>query len=635
MKTILLFSALQANAAAPPAALPVAAREEVIVVTATRAETPVSKVGSSVTVIDDKEIERSQENFVSELLTQIPGVSFSRNGGVGGLTSVRIRGAEAEQTALLIDGIKINDPSSPGGGFNFANLLTRGIQRIEVLRGPQSTLWGSQAIGGVVNVITAAPGAERTSFSVEGGSRDTAQLRGETAGKTGRLGYVLGGGYFRTDGVSALSKAFGGTEPDGYRNYGANGRLTYDISDSVDVDIRGWFSAGRNEFDVAPRDTADFGKTREVIGYAGLNARAFDGRLRNRFSAALTRTKRDNFNPTLAVPRTFDALGRNKRFEYQGQADLGEGIEAVFGAETEQQEFRSLSPTVKNPNPAPAVGEAKLNSIYGQLQAEPLDGLTLTGGVRRDEHSRFGGATTGRVTAAFTPDQGRTVARTSYGTGFKAPTLFQLLSDFGNLELNPERGRGWDAGIERSFAGERVKIAATYFGRRSDNLIEFVSCFRSSDLRCRTRPQGFYDNVRRTKVRGVEFSAAAQPLRNLLVRGQYTLTDAENASPGTAEFGKRLARRPKHSGFAELVYSLPMGIEGSVAVTVAGASFDDALNRNRLDDYTLVDARLRYHVTERLQLFGRVENVFDEVYETTRRFGSPGRGAFVGASLGF
>ncbi len=634
MKSALLLSALQASAAPPPAALPVAA-PEVIVVTATRSETPLSQVGSSVTVIDDEEIERSQENFVSELLAQVPGVSFTRNGGVGGLTAVRIRGAEAEQTVLLIDGIKLNDPSSAGGGFNFANLLTRGIERIEVLRGPQSTLWGSQAIGGVINVITAAPGAERFDFSFEGGSRGTAQVRSEAAGKTGRLGYVLGGGYFWTSGVSALAEAFGGTEPDSYRNYGANGRLTYDISDNVDVDIRGWFSAGRNEFDQPPRDSADFGKTREAIGYAGLNVRAFDGRLRNRFSAALTRTKRDNFNLTLAVPRTFDALGRNERFEYQGQADLGDGLEAVFGAETEQQDFRSLSPTVRNPNPTPAVGKARLNSVYGQLQAEPLAGLTLTGGVRQDDHSRFGGATTGRVTAAFTPDQGRTVARASYGTGFKAPTLFQLLSDFGNTELDPERGRGWDAGIERSFAGDRVKIAATYFGRRSENLIEFVSCFRNSDVRCRARPQGFFDNIRRTKVEGLELSAAAQPLRNLLVRGHYTLTDSENASSGTATFGNQLPRRPKHTGFAELVYTSPIGLEGSVAVTRAGASFDDALNRNRLDDYMLVDVRLRYQLTERLHLFGRVENVFDEVYETARRFGSLGRGAFVGASAGF
>ncbi len=634
MKTALLLSAFQLSAA-PPAPQPPQAPSETIVVTATRSETPLGRVGSSVTVIDRQEIERSQEVLVSDLLTQSPGVSFSRNGGIGGLTSVRIRGAEAEQTVLLIDGIKLNDPSSAGGGFNFAHLLTRGIERIEVLRGPQSTLWGSQAIGGVVNVITRAPGADRADLSVEGGSRGTAQVRGEVSGKSGRLGYVLGGGYFRTNGISAFARALGGIERDGYRNLGANARLTYQISDAVDVDVRGWFSRGRNEFDQPTRDTADFGKNRDIVGYAGLNVRAFGGRLRNRFSTSLTRTKRDQFNLDLAVPRTFDADGRNDRLEYQGQAELLRGLSAVFGAETERQEFRSASPTVRNPNPAPTTGKVRLNSVFAELQAQPLPGVSLTGGLRQDDHSRFGGATTGRATAALTPDDGRTVARASYGTGFKAPTLFQLLSQFGNIDLQPERGRGWDAGIERSFAGDRLRLGATYFGRRSTDLIEFVSCFRNRDVRCRTRPQGFFDNIRRTKVEGLELSAAVLPMERLLLRGHYTLTDAENASRGTANFGKQLPRRPKHNGFAELVYSPIDRLETSVAVTRSGASFDDAANLNRLDDYTLVDVRLRYTLSQSAEIFGRVENLFDETYETTRRFGSPGRGAFVGARLGF
>ncbi len=633
MKTIFLFTALQLGAGQSPAVEPHDA-SEAIVVTATRSETPVAKVGSSVSIIDREEIERSQEVLVSDLLAQVPGVSFSRNGGIGGLTSVRIRGAEAEHTVLLIDGIKLNDPSSPGGGFNFANLLTRGIERIEVLRGPQSTLWGSQAIGGVVNVITTGPGADRVDASVEGGSRGTAQVRSEVSGTSGRLGYVLGGGYFRTNGVSAFAKSLGGTERDGYRNFGSNGRLTYRISDDVDLDLRGWFTRSRNEFDAITRDSADFGKNREMVGYAGLNVRTFGGRLRNRFSTSLTRTDRDNFNPDLVPVRTFDAEGRNDRLEYQGQADLGRGLSAVFGAETERQEFRSASPTRTNPNPTPATGKVRLNSVFAQLQAEPVAGLNLTGGVRQDDHSRFGGATTGRATMAFTPDNGRTVVRMSYGSGFKAPTLFQLLSQFGNLDLEPERGRGWDAGLERSFAGNRLKLAATYFGRRSTDLIEFVSCFRNTDPRCRTRPLGFFENIRATKVEGLELSGAVQPMQALSIRAHYTLSDAKNASRGTPNFGNQLPRRPKHSGFAEVAYSVG-ALEGSLALTRAGASFDDAANRNRLDDYTLVDLRLRYALKEGLDLFGRVENVFDETYETTRRFGSPGRGAFVGANLGF
>lgn len=609
-------------------------RDDEIVVTATRTETPLDKIGSSVTVLDRETIARSQEEVVSDLLVQVPGVSFSRNGGIGGATSVRIRGAEADQTVLLIDGIKLNDPSTPGGGFNFANLATRNIDRIEVLRGPQSTLWGSQAIGGVVNVITTPPGEDRIDLTVEGGSRGTAQARGGVSGRTGRLGYAAAGGYFRTDGISAFAKTLGGRERDGYRNAGANGRLTYDLTDDVGVDVRGWYSRGRNKFDSPPRDTADVGKTREAIGYAAVRAGAFGGGLRNRVLASLTRTKRDNFNPDLPVQRTFDALGRNDRLEYQGEADIARGVSAVFGAETERQRFRTASPTAADPNPAPLRGKIRLNSVYGQLAAEPVAGLSLTAGIRQDDHSLFGDATTGRVTGAYTPDGGGLVARASYGTGFKAPTLFQLLSQFGNPDLDPERGRGWDVSLEQNLAGDRLTFGVTYFGRRSTDLIDFVSCFRNADPRCRTQPNGFYENISRTKVKGLEVFATAQPLRDLILRGHYTLTNADNASNGAAKFGNTLPRRPRHLAFGEATYRLPFGLEASAAVTRTGASFDDAANNNRLDDYTLVDVRLRYAVTRSLQLFGRVDNVFDEGYETTRRYGSPGRGAFVGVSMG-
>jgi vitamin B12 transporter len=212
--------------------------------------------------------------------------------------------------------------------------------------------------------------------------------------------------------------------------------------------------------------------------------------------------------------------------------------------------------------------------------------------------------------------------------------LFQLLSQFGNPDLNPERGRGWDVGLEQNLLGNRLTFGAAYFGRRSTNLIEFVSCFRNADPRCRTRPSGFYENISRTDVQGLEVFANARPLERLVLRGHYTLTEAENASTGTANVGKTLPRRPRHLAFAEAAYTFPFGLEGSAAITRTGASFDDAANTNRLDDYTLVDVRLRFALTSGVQIFGRVDNLFDESYETTRRYGSPGRGAFVGWSLG-
>ena len=194
-----------------------------ILVTAARAAQFPEEVGQAVTVIDRDLLLQHQTVIVSDLLAQTPGVTVTRNGGVGGFTGVRIRGAEAEQTLVLIDGVRINDPSSPGGGFDFANLLADNVERIEVLRGPNSVPWGSQAIGGVVNVVSARPSfAPSLSARVEGGSFGTAQAVANASGTLGRVAASLGAGDFTTDGIS---QAATGTERDGYEHLGANGRV--------------------------------------------------------------------------------------------------------------------------------------------------------------------------------------------------------------------------------------------------------------------------------------------------------------------------------------------------------------------------------------------------------------------------
>jgi len=265
-------------------------------------------------------------------------VSITRNGGIGGTTSVFIRGAESDQTVALIDGIKLNDPASPGGGFNFGNLLTGNIERIEVLRGPSSVLWGSQAIGGVVSMITRRP-TEQLSVNLRGeyGYRNTGQIVGNIAGKTGPLSVSAGAGWFRTDGISAFSEARGGVERDGYENFGANANLNVALADWLSVDARGWYSNGRVNIDGFPPPTFAFGdvneesRTREFVGYTGLNATLFDGRFRNRLGFAYTDTRRRNVSLAGTPTETFAANGRNERFEYQGTFDFAEGWQATGG----------------------------------------------------------------------------------------------------------------------------------------------------------------------------------------------------------------------------------------------------------------------------------------------------------------
>jgi vitamin B12 transporter len=258
-----------------------------VVVTATGVEQPVGQIGQAVTIIDRAEIERRQTISISDLLGTTPGITVSRNGGFGGFTSLRIRGAEAEQTLTLIDGVRVNDPSSPGGGFDFGNLLAGSVERIEVLRGPNSVAWGSQAIGGVVNIVTATPTEGlKGRGSVEYGSNDTVFANAGVSGGKGPVTASLTGGYLRSDGISAAAS---GTEPDGYRQYGGTGSVGIAFTDEIGLDLRGYYAHSRLSLDGYPppdylsfQDTAEYSTAQEIYGYAGLHANLLDGRFKNR-----------------------------------------------------------------------------------------------------------------------------------------------------------------------------------------------------------------------------------------------------------------------------------------------------------------------------------------------------------------
>ncbi|MGC6401067.1 TonB-dependent receptor plug domain-containing protein [Sphingomonas sp. FW199] len=609
----------------------------VIVVTANRGAQPIDRVGQSVTVIDDAELTRRQTQTVADVLRTVPGVSIVRNGGIGASTGVFIRGADSDQTVALIDGVKLNDPSSPGGGFNFGNLLVGNIERIEVLRGPSSVLWGSQAIGGVVNMITRAP-TEALTVNARGeyGWRDTGQVVGNIAGKLGPLSASAGGGWFRTDGISAFSEARGGTERDGYENLGANANLNLALAEGVSVDARGWYSDGRVNIDgFAPPafafgDVNEEARTREFVGYTGLNAALFKGRFRNRLGYAYTDTRRRNISLDEPETETFAAHGRNERFEYQGVLDIAAGLQATAGAERETSRFSSSS------FGAPAtVGRARIDSVYGQIVASPVGRLTLTGGVRHDDHNRFGGATTFGGSGVLVVAETGTTIRASYAEGFKAPSLYQLQSDFGNQLLRPERSKGWDAGVTQSLVEDALQASATYFKRDSTDLIAFISCTAPLTGICANRPSGTYDNVARARAEGVEIGVTMQPVEALRFQANYTYTDATNRSPGDANFGRQLVRRPQHSVTALVDYRWPFGLETGATVTHVGSTFDNASNSRVVEGYVLADLRAAMPLTERIQVYGRVENLFDERYETIFRYGTPGRAGYVGVRLSY
>jgi len=601
-----------------------------VIVTATRSPQAAEKIGASATVLDLPAIEASQAVDIAGLLSTTPGVNFTRTGGFGMATTVNIRGAEGQHTVVLIDGVKLNDPSSTQGGFNFGNLLVGDVSRIEVLRGAQSTLWGSQAVGGVVNIVTAEPTKllEGT-VDIEGGSRGTSYLRAGIGGAGDRLVWRLAASTYATDGYSSYRY---GTEDDGYTNKGVSGRVRFNITDDVSLEARAVWSDGENDFDGFGVDSTEYGTTEELVVYAGLNFALLDGRLKNRIGYGYTDTDRQNLNPDDPfTPKTFDAQGENRRWEYQGSFAINDGWTAVFGAESEDAEMTAWSPY----SVAADTGKTGVDSVYGQLQGEVLTGLTLTGGLRHDSHDAYGEHTLGSLAAAWVLNDGNTILRASFAQGFRAPGLYELYSEYGNTALQPEEFDSWDAGVEQRLFDGKAKVSATYFRREADNEIRYYSCFGSTAPLCfpgGVFRYGYYDNIQKTETQGVEL-AGDTSFDRLILSANYTWTDAQNAS-GVNE-GNQLSRRPEHMGNLLLGWRWNDRFDTTAAVRYVGESFVNEANTATVDAWTVVDLRASWQATDSVELYGRVENLFDEDYEIVRDYGTAGRGAFVGLRARF
>jgi len=622
-----------------------------VVVVANRAVEQLDKVGQSVTVLTLPQIQADQEPVVSDLLARTAGITVTRNGGVGGITALNIRGASTDQTEVLIDGVKLDDPSSPAGGYDFSDLLVGDVSRIEVLRGPQSTLYGSDAIGGVVNIVTADPTRPfQGDAQVEGGSYDTVYAKVGVGGLDGPVTWRLSANEYATGGISAFDQHLGGREPDGYDNQGVSGRFGYAFSPDLSLDLRAVYVNARADFDGFSTPTGnfgddfEFGTTQEAIGYAGLNFNLFNERLKNRLALQYTSTDRNDYDPADApINKTFDGLGTDWRAEYQGVFAIAPGWQGVFGAQHEQSSIAVSTPAFNNPaSPgffppgSPSIrASVNTDSGYGQLQAEVLHGLTLTGGARYDSQSAYGGHLTGQVAAAWSLNDGQTVLRASWGQGFKAPSLYELYSQYGVANLKPEYADGWDVGVEQYAWDRRIDLQATYFSRDTTNLITFVDCISTTTPQCADGRFGFYANVDRATAQGVELTGSVRPLDGLEITANYTFTDAEDRSPGSATFGKVLPRIPRDMANAEISYVWPIKLTTALAVRYASGSFDDPANTVPLHAYTLVDVRASYPLTKRLELYGRIENIANEVYETTFQYGTLGRAAYLGLRATF
>ena len=596
-----------------------------VVVTATRVPILEKEVGSSVTVITEEEIEAKGYSTVKEVLKGSLGLDVVSTGGPGAETSVFLRGANSYHTLVLIDGMGVGDPSLPQRQFNFANLTVDNIERVEIVRGPQSVLYGADAMGGVINIITKR-GEKRPYLymGAEAGSYSTWRGLAGTGFASEKADFSLAYSHTRTDGFSAADEDLpGNVEDDSWENTTVCTRAGVTPSDWIDMGVSFRFQKGRTDLDMGGgpyRDVEDYHlNRREVFGRPYINAVAFDGIWEQIFAYGFVDHRGEYINDPWG-DSSYE--GEKHEISWQHNLYIKEANTLTAGIEYEKEGMQSETPVGRMDE------SAYTHSLFAQDQIRLSDASFTTAGARWDRHKEFGSHVTFRVTQAFVTDKTGTKVKGSFGTGFRAPSLYELNAPafwgmpVGNPALDPEKSKGWDAGVEQSLLDDRLTVGVTYFANGFDDLINYVYGLG-------------YVNIEEAETRGVEAFIEAIPVKGLSTQLSYTYTETED------DQGERLIRRPLNKVGLNVCYRFLDG-RGTANLDIPYVGERDDMDfsafparRVSLDDYAVVNLRGSFKVHRDLEVFGRIENLFDEDYEQAFGYGTPGFSAYGGMKLTF
>ena len=628
-----------------------------IVVTADRVEEPIGQTGASVTVIHAAEVEKLGTKGVADVMRGVAGLDVDESGGVGAATQVHLRGATPGQTLVLIDGVRTGDAASTDGSVDFGNLAPVDIDRIEILRGPQSALYGSDAMGGVINIITRKGGKTlRRSVTVEAGSYGTLSTRATLSGGDDRWTYSLGVNLLHSDGFPRYGyridrPLFDGAgvplpplpADDPTNKGGLAGRFTYKLSDTATIDAGFSLFGNALRFDnpyayVASDVFNSYNHSRALIGdgFVRANFESLGGTLHNSLTVFSNVTDRDIWEAEGCYKSDYSSfncrssyLGARYGAEYQGDLKLGGYGDFVFGARNETETARtSESPDPHDGSFTPINAQQITNSVFAEQRFSPIDRLDLTIGGRVDAIEGGQSFDTWRATAAYHIDETGTKLRASAGTGAKAPTLYQRFSQFGYAGLAPEKSFGWDVGVDQSLFGDRVTLSATLFDTRYRNLINFAATTGCTSAQL-AAGGGCYYNVGQADTQGVELATDVVVVPDVWrARASYTYLDARDL--GTDQ---PLLRRPRHKGALSLIYEGIAKLEVEGRLTMVGSRLDYAYPTNvTLAPYAKLDVLANYKFDDNLAIFGRIENLTDARYEEVYNYGVAGRSYYAGIS---
>ena len=625
---VALLFALSLLEVSPSVAQPVEetsdARLPPIIVSATRIESTMAASPDAITVVTREEIEQQQRRTVADVLQTVPGVIVSRSGQPGAQTSVFLRGANSGQTLVLVDGIRVNNAF--GGRYDFANLSVDTVERIEVVRGPQSTRYGSDALGGVINIVTRRGAAIPTGAALlEAGSNDSLRARGSAAATFGSFGVSAEASWFETDNERPNSRYEVGSG-----GFGA----TWRASERLDFSISGLFSdseAGTPD-DTFTNDPNDL--TRTETGLAtllvhGVPAPWWDVRLslsagheRMRFSGP------EPNPPYYSGDEEAETTSDSRHVDLQNVVTLNPGNRVFLGLSYDRTptEYSTEGPFLT----ASLDKTLTAGAVSAQYDWSPRESFTASFGGRVDDFSSFGTHATWRVGGRYTIAAAGTIVRANVGTGFRAPTVADLyFPGSANPDLEPEESTGWDIGCEQPLAGGRLQVGATWFRNDFDNLIQWSPA--------PDQPEGGrMENVAEARTDGIEAFLQWLPTASLSVSGSYTwLRTAENRTTGG-----RLLRRPEHSGSVSASYRFPRWVQLDTSALLASSSADTNFSsfpaeNVENDGYVKWDAGVTVTPWPHLSLVARVENLLDDDYEEAYGFPALGRTFWGGAAVQF
>jgi len=614
-----------------------------VLVTAGVEPLPTKQVASSFTIITAEEIEAHQYKTVTEVLQRVPGIHPVQQGGQGTLTSSFTRGGNSNHTLVLVNGQPVNDPSSPTNAFNFADMTTENIDRIEVVRGPQSALYGSQAMGGVVNIITKKGGTSPVStLRLEAGTNGRFNTAGTTGGSFGGTSYFATLSRQKTDGhdITPAKYRFGDPEEkDGYENITGSLRLDQEFNANLTGSLFAQYMDAEADLDNFGEDINYVGNTKQFTTNASLSGRYADGKWRPSLSASYMHIRRNDRNPPDAFAPGTDSdtkhTGQRLSAAFDNAIDLLDWNTFSFGVRATRETLEATGYSTSFGSTTTQRSDVGENAyaLYASKHLNFNNRVFITGSIRYDMPQNFDNQASFTIAPGYYQPETDTKLTLSYGTGFKTPSLYQRFgfspttaggggAFLGNPNVQPEKNKGWEVGIEQGFFSSRVLTGVTYFVNRVENpIIEDWSAW----------PNTTTINDADFTARGVESFVEAQILDNLSASVAYTFTVLE---PGTTN---ATSRRPRHKLNFAATWNIDALTTLATDITYVDIYADPGFFGGVINppSYTTVNIAATRKITDWISISGKVTNLLDKTYYPADGFEAPGMEALAGVTFTF